>query len=228
MHAYHAQPRCDGPGNHGRTSVNRFHILDRIPFTKDFRFDMELWHWHAKCQVNLAVVAYWYARPGATDGFKPIAAEEAVVRPLAAYAVPRVTGAIEGESLKIVRLTGTADPQDWDGISAGRHLWWHAGMKPGDTLTVSFPAPKAGRYRVLGRFLRAQDYGIHQLAINGQNAGQAIDFYNAGVSPTRETDLGVFELKAGENEFSATVVGANEKAVKTYMFGLDYLLLKAD
>ena len=27
-HAYHAQPRCDGPGNYGRTSVNRFHILD--------------------------------------------------------------------------------------------------------------------------------------------------------------------------------------------------------
>ena len=49
-HAYHAQPRCDGPGNYGRTSVNRFHILDRIPFTKDFKFDMELWHWHATLQ----------------------------------------------------------------------------------------------------------------------------------------------------------------------------------
>jgi len=224
-HAYHAQPRCDGPGNYGRTSVNRFHILDRIPFTRDFKFDMELWHWHQACKVNMAVVAYWYARPGATDTFQPIRAEDAIVRPMPVWVVPRVAGAIEGESLKIVRVTGKAEPQDWE-VSAGKHLWWHEGMKPGDTLAVVFPAPKVGKYRVFGRFLRARDYGIHQLAINGQKTGEPIDFYTADVRPSREMDLGVFELKPGENEFSATVVGANEKAIKSYMFGLDYLLLK--
>lgn len=225
-HAYHSQSRCDGPANYGRTSVNRFHIIDRIPFTKDFRFDMELWHWDEKCKVNMAVTAYWYARPGATDGFKAIRAEEAIVRPMPAYVVPRVAGALEGESLKIVKVTGTADPQDWDGLSAGQHLWWHAGMKPGDTLTVSFPAPKTGKYRVLARFLTARDYGIHQLAINGKPAGAPIDFYNPDVKATPERDLGVFDLKGGDNQFSATITGANEKALKSYMFGLDYLLLK--
>ena len=99
-------------------------------------------------------------------------------------------------------------------------------MKPGDTLTLAFPAPKAGKYRVFGRFLKARDYGIHQLAINGQPAGAPIDFYEPEVRPTSERLLGEFELKAGDNEFSVTVVGANEKAVKSYMFGLDYLLLK--
>jgi hypothetical protein len=174
----------------------------------------------------MAVVAYWYARPGATDTFKPIRAEDTVLRPMTVYVVPRVAGAIEGESLKIVRVTGTADPQDWDGLSGGRHLWWHAGMKPGDTLALAFPAPRAGKYRVCARFLRAGDYGIHQLAINGQKAGEPIDFYNAGVQPSKEIDLGVYTLKPDENEFSATVVGANDKAIKAYMFGLDYLLLK--
>jgi hypothetical protein len=225
-HAYHSQSRCDGPGNYGRTSVNRFHILDRIPFTKDLRFDMELWHWNEKCKVNMAATAYWYARPGGKDGFKPIRAEDAVVRPMATYTIPRVRGALEGESLRIVRVQGTAEPQDWESVSAGRHLWWHAGMKPGDTLTVAFPAPKAGKYRVLGHFLRARDYGIHQLAINDQKAGAPLDFYNPEVQATKELDLGVFELKEGDNEFSATVVGANDKADKAYMFGLDYLLLK--
>lgn len=225
-HAYHAQPRCDGPGNYGRTSVNRFHILDRIPFTKDFRFDMELWHWNANCKVNMAVVAYWYARPGAADGFPPLRAGDAVVRPMPQYVVPRVAGALEGESLRILRVTGKAEPQDWDGVSGGKHLWWHEGMKPGDTLAVAFPAPKAGRYRVFGRFLKARDYGIHQLAINGRHLGEPADFYNPDVRPTSERDLGVFELQPGDNVFSATVVGANEKAIKTYMFGLDYLLLK--
>jgi hypothetical protein len=225
-HAYHAQPRCDGPGNYGRTSVNRFHILDRIPFTKDFKFDMELWHWNEKCKVNMAVTAYWYARPGGTDTFKPIQAGDAIVRPMPVYVVPRVAGALEAEEMKILRVTGKASPQDWDRVSAGRQLWWHEGMKPGDTLAVAFPSPKAGKHHVMARFLSARDYGIHQFAINGQKAGEPMDFYNAEVRVGKEIDLGVFELKAGENEFSATVVGANEKAIKTYMLGLDYLLLK--
>ena len=91
--------------------------------------------------------------------------------------------------------------------------------------SVAFPAPKAGKYRVYGRFLRARDYGVHQLAVNGVKASQ-IDFYNPDVQPSREMDLGAYDLRAGDNEFSSTVVGANEKAVKAYMFGLDYLLLK--
>jgi hypothetical protein len=225
-HAYHAQPRCDGPGNYGRTSVNRFHIADRIPFTKDFKFDMELWHWNATCKVNMAALAYWYARPGATDAFKPIAAADAVVRPMPVFVVPRAAGAIEGETMPIRKVVGTAEPQDWDAISGGKHLWWHAGMKPGDTLAVTFKAPEAGRYRVLGRFLRARDYGRHQLAINGQKTGAPIDFYNPDVVPSAEMNLGVFELRAGDNEFSATVEGANPAAVKAYMFGLDYLRIE--
>ncbi len=55
-----------------------------------------------------------------------------------------------------------------------------------------------------------------------------MDFYNPEVRPTKEIDLGVYDLKAGENEFSATVVGANEQAIKSYMLGLDYLLLKPE
>lgn len=225
-HAYHSQSRCDGPGNYGRTSVNRFHILDRIPFTKDFKFDMELWHWNEKCKVNMAVAAYWYARPGATDTFKTVRAEEAVVRSLPVYVVPKVAGALEGETMRIISVTGQAEPQDWESLSSGRHLWWHVEVKPGGVLKLAFPAPKAGPYRILGRFLKARDYGIHQLAINGEKAGAPIDFYNPDVKPSGQVDLGVFELKAGENEFSATVIGANTKADKSYMFGLDYLLLK--
>ena len=115
---------------------------------------------------------------------------------------------------------------DWD-LSGGRQLWWHAGMKPGDTLALAFPSLKAGKYRVFGRFLRAPDYGIHQLAINGKKAGAPIDFYTPNVEAGKEMDLGVFDLKESDNEFAATVVGANEKAVKAYMLGLDYLRLEA-
>lgn len=225
-HAYHSQSRCDGPGNYGRTSVNRFHIIDRIPFNTQFKFDMELWHWNAKCKVNIAVCAYWYAKAGATDKFKPITPAEAVVKPIPVYTPPRVKGALEGEELKIVKVTGKAEPQDWSGLSNEKHLWWHAGMKPGDTLLLSFPAPAPGKYHVIARFLRAKDYGIHQISINGVKAGEPIDFYNPEVRPSNEIDLGVYELKKEDNQFSVTVIGANEKAIKAYMFGLDYILLK--
>lgn len=225
-HAYHAQPRCDGPGNYGRTSVNRFHIIDRIPFTRDIKFDMELWHWNETCKVNMAVTAYWYARPGGTDAFKTIAAADAVVRPMPVYAPPRVAGALEGEKMKILAVQGTAEPQDWANLSGEQHLWWHAGMKPGDELKLGFAVPRAGKFKVYGNFLKARDYGIHQLTINGKPAGPPIDFYEPDVRPSGEKLLGEFELKDGENVLSVTVIAANEKAVKAYMFGLDYLLLK--
>ncbi|MCR4411598.1 MAG: DUF2961 domain-containing protein [Thermoguttaceae bacterium] len=223
-HAYHNQTRCDGPGNYGRTSVNRWHILDRIPFQRDFRFDMEIWHWK-KCQVNLAVTSYWYARPGATDTFRAPAPGDVVVRPVPEMPILKVRGAIEGEKMRILQKTGRPEPQDWDGTSEGRHLWWHDGQKPGDVLVLGFPVAKAGKYKITAQFLKAVDYGIAQVAINGVNAGRPIDFYNDGVIVTGPVDLGSFDLKQGENTISFTIVGANPKAIKAYMVGLDYLLL---
>jgi hypothetical protein len=128
--------------------------------------------------------------------------------------------------MKILNVKGVAAPQDWGNLSNDQHLWWHAGMQPGDQLTLEFSAPKAGRYQVVGRFLRARDYGIHQLAVNGKPAGSPMDYYNPDVSPSEEIGLGVFDLKGGDNQLTVTVVGANAKAVRAYMFGLDYLLLK--
>jgi hypothetical protein len=225
-HAYHSQARCDGPRNYGRTSVNRFHIIDAIPFNKSLKFDMELWHWHQDCKVNMAVTTYWYARPGGSSEYKAITARDAQVRPLPAYVVPKVAGAIEGETMKIIQVDGKADPQDWSSLSSEQHLWWHVGVKPGATLTLGFPAPSAGKYKVFGRFLTARDYGIHQLSINGVPAGKPIDFYNPEVTPTEERELGTFDLKAGENQITIKAAGKNEKAAPQYMFGLDYLLLR--
>ena len=41
-----------------------------------------------------------------------------------------------------------------------------------------------------------------------------------------ESELGVFDLTAGENRLQIEVVGAHEKAEKSYMVGLDYLRLE--
>jgi hypothetical protein len=224
-HAYHNQPRCDGPGNYGHTAVNRWHIIDRIPFTKSFRFDMELWHSHRDTRVTMSVVTYWYARPGATSNRMAIKPADLRITELPPYVAPRVAGALEGEELRIVEKTGSPARQGIPRCSNEQHLWWRD-AQPGEKLVLAFPAPAAGRYRVHARFLTAADYGVMQLRINDDNAGEPMDFYNDGVLVTDEKLLGEFDLKAGENRFTAEIVGANEKAVENYMFGLDYLRLE--
>ncbi len=226
VHAYHNQPHCDGPGNYGRSSVNRWHILDRIPFTKDFRFDMEIWH-HRKdtTMPELAVATYWYAAAGTTSNRTPPKPEDLMVAAAPPYKAERVAGALEGEELKITVKSGTIEPQPVDGCSNEQHLWWRD-AKVGDKMAVAFDAPQPGIYRVYARFVKANDYGIIQLSINGEKAGEPIDFYHTSVGVTEEKFLGEFELKTTGNELRAEITGANEKAIKNYMFGLDYLRLQ--
>ena len=42
---------------------------------------------------------------------------------------------------------------------------------------------------------------------------------------TGELDWGRHELTAGEHQLTITITGANEQAVKSHMFGLDYVKL---
>jgi hypothetical protein len=62
--------------------------------------------------------------------------------------------------------------------------------------------------------------------VNGVKVGEPIDLYDGGVTPTGPIDLGPFELSKGANKLTVEIVGANEKAAKSYMVGLDYVLVK--
>lgn len=67
-HAYHAQTAIGGDGFGGLWSMNRFHVLDPIPFTRALRFDLEIWH-EKETSIGIDATVYWYARPGARDDF---------------------------------------------------------------------------------------------------------------------------------------------------------------
>lgn len=227
VHAYHNQPKCDGPGNYGNTSINRWHVVDDIPFSKCFRFDIENWQWHPHGRNTRAAISMWYAGAKSTDFFGPIIASDVTFDRVPEYQSPRVKGGIEGEKLTAKAAGGKTEVQegvaDW---SAGGQLWWTQ-AKPGDKLDITFESPKAGRQHVLARFTRAVDYGIVQISINGKKAGQPIDFFNNGVALSRQLDLGEFDLKQGPNTMTVEITGTNEKSTgDRHMFGLDYLLLK--
>jgi hypothetical protein len=60
---YHAQTRVDGPGSGGHISLNRWYVLDALPYEQGLRFDQEMWHW-MPCHPTWSHVVYWYAAPG--------------------------------------------------------------------------------------------------------------------------------------------------------------------
>ncbi len=224
VHAYHAQPRCDGPGNYGLTTVNRWHVPDRIPFERRFRFDMEFWHWNADARVTMAVATYAYVAPGARVDAKPLTAADLEMPQMPPYQARRVADAIEGEEMEVIAFVGTVEPQDIGGCSNDRHLWWRGGQ-PGDVLTLRFDPPRAGRYRICARTLRAADYGIHRVRINGEVAVAALDSYAGEIRHSEELDWGVFPLGDGPSELSIEVVGKH-LAASNYLFGLDFLRLE--
>lgn len=218
---YHAQPRCDGPGNRGHTNVARFQTFDTIPYRTDLRFDIELWHW-ADVDVDFDRVVYWYARPGGTLP-KPIENHKSlwlthIPKP------PPIKGAVEGETAPMSKTGGITENQGFGELSNGQQLWWRD-AKDGDRLVLKIPVKEDGDYEVSGNFCFARDYGIHKLSLGGSILREAFDFYSPSLE-WKVVPLGKLRLKAGDAEFVAECLGHRAAAVPRNMLGIDYLMLK--
>ncbi len=214
--------------NRGHVSVNRWHITENVPFQTSFEADIEKYYPNSKPTLY-AATAYWYLAAGQSDPYKPVGLDqrEGYWTPIKRF---KVEGAIEGENMKILSKTGgNAAPQDMYGFgpdwSNDTHLWW-TGAKPQDILELAFDVKKAGPYRLEMQLTKAIDYAIVQLYLDGDELGAPIDLFNNGVIPTGPVDMGVFNLPQGQHILKVEIVGADEKAVKSYMFGLDYLKLE--
>lgn len=220
--AYHAQTRCDGPGNGGHSAELRLHIPDPIPFKNYIQFDIEAWHW-ADVHCTWASTNLWYAAPGGS-GPEPISIASLEVPDVVAT-IPTVKGALEGESLSYTATGGKVEAQEgFIETSGGKQLWW-VDPAQGDKLTIKFKAPKAGRYAIVANLCHARDYGIHKISINGQEA-KTLDFFQPEGVTWKKIDLGTFDLPAGDSTIVVENVGTNPGAEPRRMFGLDYVLLQ--
>ncbi len=223
--AYHNQTRNDNVNNASHINVNRWQIAENIPFQTSFEGYIEKYFPNQR-PTTYACVAYWYLVPGGKDPYGPVSARDRLnwyVKPV----VKIVPGRIEGESMRIIRKTGgNAEPQVLDDRWSGDSHLWVTGAKPGDRLELEVPVRKSGKYEVLVQLTKAADYGIAQIRFDASLPAKEVDLYNDGVIPFGPVSLGVFELRAGTHQLSVDIVGANPKAVKSYMFGLDYVQLK--
>jgi hypothetical protein len=226
QNAYHNQ--TISMNNRGHVSVNRWHITDNIPFQKSFEGAIEKYYPNSKPTLY-AATAYWYQAAGDTDRYGPVPVDQRKGY-WGPVEVVKVKGALEGEELQILKKTaGNAAPQDMSGFGSDwsneSHLWW-TDAKPGDTLELAVPVEKAGSYRLEMQLTKAIDYGIVQLSLDGKKLGGPIDLFNNGVVATGVLDMGTHELSRGQHVLKVEIVSANEKAVKSYMFGLDYVKLE--
>jgi hypothetical protein len=216
---YHAQTRADGPGSGGHVSLNRWYVLDALPYRTGIQFDQEFWHW-MPCKPTWSHVIYWYAKPGTTG---PAEIDRAGLAPLDLGIRANMLDPIEGETLAHEETGGKVETQRLANCSRAEHLVWHD-TKPGDKLALHFKAPTAGRYLVELNLCMAPDYGRQKLAINGADVPQIIDGY-APKLHWQQPKLGVFDLKEDDNTLTVEALAPNEKAKPGSWFGLDYIFL---
>ena len=223
--AYHNQTIASG--NKGHVSVNRWHVGDSIPFQTSFDGSIEKYYPNAKPTLY-AATAYWYLAPGGEDPYGPVPAANRVG--YAKKPEPKIVkGAIEAETMDVVSKTAGGPRTQrmshyGNGWSSDAQLWW-TGAKPGDRLVIEVPVKEAGTYRLVVNLTKAIDYGIHQLSLDGKRLAEPIDCYNNGVVATGPVDLGTHDLDVGKHQLTVEITGANPKAKKAYMFGLDYVKL---
>ena len=92
----------------------------------------------------------------------------------------------------------------------------------------ALPVKKSGTYKVSVVLTKARDYGIVQLYLDGNKAGEPIDLYNPAVIPTEAVPIGTHTLAEGDHKLTVEIVGANEEAIPAYMFGLDYVVFEME
>ncbi len=227
QNAFHNQTRNDG-NNKGHVSLNRWHVADNVPFQKSFEGSIEKYFSNQRPTLY-AATAYWYLAADGKDPYQPVPAAQRI-----GYWTPietfKVKNSVEGEALKILRKTaGDPQEQDMTGFegqwSNDAHLWW-VQAKQGDKLDLALPVAKAGKYRLTCQLTKAPDYGIVQFYLDGQKLGEPKDLYHKNVIPTGPIDFGARDLKQGDHVLQVEIVGANPKAIKSYMFGLDYFRLE--
>ena len=190
-----------------------------MPFEKSFEGCIEK-YFANKRPTLYACVPVWYLAPGGVDPFKEVPAPER----FGYWLTPPLKGGV-----KILGMSGgTVEVQDMAAFGAGKwsndeQLWWtHA--KPGNKLDLAWPVDSDGRYDVSVALTKARDYAVVQLYIDGKKTGEPIDLYNPTVIPTGPISLGSHELTRGELKLTVEIVGANDKADKSYMFGLDRII----
>ncbi|MCH4821775.1 DUF2961 domain-containing protein [Gramella lutea] len=222
-HAYHSQTQDND--NMGYQPMNRWHIIENIPFQKSFDGYMEKYfpnHW----PTQYSAVVYWYLEPGGTDPLGKVAVEDRYGYEIE-YDVFRVDQAVEGETLEIKENTGGwastdvfADEKIYETVSGHKVLNWNAEPKDGNQLVLTFEWPEDGKYLLEANFVKSQNGGKFRMFLNDREL-ETINFKTEEEHMVAEKQqLGVIEINPGVQTLKLSSL-MNEGEPNN--FKLDYL-----
>jgi len=155
----------------------------------------------------------------------------------------RVEGAIEGESLNVLKTSGLFDvaPQALPekrkvGRWSGDAILIGSPRQPGDWVELALPVPAEGTYRVVAYLVTAPGHGVVRISLDGRPLGPLFDGFGPGpdprsyaifdaTSPSIATEMGTVQLRKGTATLRLETAGKNEKS-SGFSWGLDCLVLR--
>jgi len=221
--AYHSQ--TTNFFNRGHISNNRWHIGDNIPFQKSFTAYIEKYFKNSR-PTFYAGIAYWYLSKNGVDKI-----EETPVKDRLGYYIGfkiyKEKNALEAEKLPVANIsngkTKTQSMVNFGNVwSEDNQLWWtDAGVD--DFIELEIDSPENSEKNLIAQLTTAPNYAKIQLYFNGKKVGNEIDGFSPRVAASGQINIGKVKIKKGENILKIKITGANPKAKKSYMVGLDYV-----
>lgn len=144
---------------------------------------------------------------------------------------PDILGFHEAEQFKILRKSEEF-PVERESLEEKplwtideRHLAGYA-TKAGQWVDLSFPIPRAGRYRVRAHLTRGPEFGIVRILLHGRRAGTDVDLGGTELAPL-QVDLGEFDFPAGNAVLRIETARSSSQSPKPgFRFGIDCLILR--
>lgn len=220
--AYHSQNFTQG--NMGYQSLNRWQIIDNVPFQSSFDGYLEK-YFPNEWPTQYACVAYWYLNSEGEDPLGSIP-EGQLYGFEEQYKVFREDHVVEGEDLKVTSNSGGwhstdvfSDETLFDVVSGHKMLLWFGKEDDESVMEIEAGVLEPGSYSIWAHTVNFKDGGRFSVAVNGKELAEQINCKIKNDQPTALQKLGAIQID--KKDIHLTIKWSQEKDGKR--LGLDYL-----
>jgi len=198
-----------------QVSCYRFHLLDKINFSKSIRAEIE--HGNRPkngAKADFCSTAFWY-QIEPHKPFEPLPADRKPIVLKPAFILP---GALEWEGTP---ETGPMYMSTYNKIPWSNNMGASFAGDIGKSSEKDFSVPKDGDYIIGANFIGHANGAIAKISVDGNDVGNELDTYtddprDAYLLNCNEAmghiELGKVTLKEGSHKLKVTIAGKNKKA----------------
>ncbi|AWX44950.1 hypothetical protein HME9304_01956 [Flagellimonas maritima] len=198
--AFHSQ--TIDSDNMGHQAVNRWQVIDNIPFQKTFDGYMEK-YFANDWPTQYAMVVYWYLDAEGKDPIKATPTDEVYGFEIP-YKVFRKPDVLEAENLNITSNSGGwatidafAHESLYKSVSGHKILFWTAQRNKKNILETEFTSQRTGLFEVYANIIKQPEGGKFNIQINGKRM-RTINFQSSDSTYATEIiKIGKIKLNKG-------------------------------